>query len=37
VRIPATPEEAARSKAQIVDVRPFLEIELQQKALGAWN
>lgn len=37
VRIPATPEEAARSKAQIVDVRPFVEIELQQKVLGAWT
>lgn len=33
-RTPATPGEAAACRAQIVDVRPFVEIETQLKALG---
>lgn len=33
-RMPATPAEAAQCKAEIVDVRPYVEIDVQLRALG---
>ena len=33
-RVPATPEEASRNRAEIVDVRPFVEVDAQLRALG---
>lgn len=33
-RIPATPEEASENRAEVVDVRPFIEVEEQLRALG---
>jgi 5,5'-dehydrodivanillate O-demethylase oxygenase subunit len=33
-RMPATPEEASRNRAEVVDVRPFVEVDAQLKALG---
>lgn len=33
-RIPATPEEASENRAEVVDVRPYVEVEVQLKVLG---
>lgn len=33
-RMPATPEEASANRAEIVDVRPYVEVEIQLRALA---